>query len=192
MGDDFGVGFGAELVAFVDQLLLQADVVLDDAVVDDDDLAGAVAMRMSVLFRGTSVRGPASVADAIGAVERLQPDDLFQVAQLAFGAAHLQAFAVTGDRDAGRVVAAILQPPQAIDDDRHDPLLADVTNNAAHSSTPEIGPDPPPLQRRRRRDRMLLNFKWYRFDDTAGGRDAEVAPGRSRVPFGGAAPSLPA
>ena len=124
VGDDFGVGLGAELVAFVDQLLLQADIVLDDAVVHDDDLAGAVAMRMSVLFGGTAVRGPASVADAVGAVERLQPDDLFQVAQLAFGAAHLQAFAVAGDRDAGRVVAAILQPPQAIDDDRHDSLLA--------------------------------------------------------------------
>ncbi len=88
--DHFGVGLGGELVAFVDQLLLQADVVLDDAVVNDDDLAGAVAMGMRVFFRGTAMRGPAGVADAVGAVERLQADDLFQVAQLAFGAAHLQ------------------------------------------------------------------------------------------------------
>ena len=89
VGDDFGVGFGRELVAFVDQLLLQADIVFDDAVVDDDDLAGAIAMGMSVFFRGAAVRGPARVADAVGAVERLQADDLFQIAQLAFGAANL-------------------------------------------------------------------------------------------------------
>ena len=132
MGDDFGVGLGAELVAFLDQLPLQADVVLDDAVVHDDDLAGAVAMGMGVLFRRTAVRGPAGVADAVGAVERLQADDLFQVAQLALGAAHLQAFAVAGDGDAGRVIAAILQPPQAVDDDGNDLLLAYITDDAAH------------------------------------------------------------
>ena len=136
VGDDFGVGLGAELVAFLDQLALQADVVLDDAVVHDNDLAGAVAMRMGVLFGGTSVRGPAGVADAVGAVERLQADDLFQIAQLALGAAHLQPFAVAGNRDAGRVIAAILQPPQAVDDDRHHPLLPNITDNATHSSAP--------------------------------------------------------
>ena len=114
-------------------LLFRLTIVLDDAVVDDDDLAGAVAMRVGVFFGGTAVGGPAGVADAIGAVERLQADDLFQVAQLAFGAAHLQALAVAGHRDAGRVVAAIFQAPQAVDDDRHNPLLANVSNNAAHS-----------------------------------------------------------
>ncbi len=137
MGDDFRVGLGGELVAFGDQLLLQGNVVLDDAVVDDDNLAGAVAMRVSVLFRGTSVRGPASVADAVGAVERLQADDFFQVAQLAFGAANLQAAAIAGHRDSGRVVAAILQPTQAINDDRHYALFADITDNSAHEGLPE-------------------------------------------------------
>ena len=144
VGDDFGVGLGGELVAFGDQLLLQRDIVLDNAVVDDDDLAGAVAMGMGVLFRGTPVRGPAGVADAVGAVERLQADDLFQVAQLAFSAANLQASAIAGNRDARRVVAAILQPAQAINDDRHYALLADVTNNSAHNGTPRA-PDPEQL-----------------------------------------------
>ena len=94
VGDDFGIGFGGELVAFLDQLLLQGDVVLDDAVVHDDDLAGAIAMRMGVFFGGAAVGGPAGVADAVGAVERLQADGFFQVAQLAFGAADLQAVAI--------------------------------------------------------------------------------------------------
>ena len=120
MGDDFGIGFGRELVAFLDQLLLQAEIVLDDAVVDDDDLAGAVAVRMRVFFGGASVRGPARVADAIGAIEGLQADGFFQVAQLALGAADLQSVAVAGDRDPGRIIAAILEAPQALDDDGND------------------------------------------------------------------------
>ena len=94
VGDDFGVGFGDELVAFVDELSLQRQVVLDDAVVHHHDASGAIAMRMRVLFGGPAVRGPAGVADAVGAVERLQADGLFQVAQLAFGAANLQALAI--------------------------------------------------------------------------------------------------
>ena len=72
VGDDFGVGLGDELVAFGDQLLLQREVVFDDAVVDDDELAGAVAVGVCVLFRGAAVSGPAGVADAVGAVERLR------------------------------------------------------------------------------------------------------------------------
>jgi hypothetical protein len=69
-------------------------------------------MGMGVFFGGTAVRGPAGVADAIGAVKRLLADDFFQIAQLAFGAADLQTFAVASDRDSGRVVAAILQLSQ--------------------------------------------------------------------------------
>jgi hypothetical protein len=43
------------------QLVLQLEVVLDDAVVDDHDLAGAVAVRVRVLLGRTAVRGPARV-----------------------------------------------------------------------------------------------------------------------------------
>jgi hypothetical protein len=114
--------------------LLQADIVFHDAVVDDNDLAGAIAMRMGVLFRGTAVRGPAGMADAVGPVERLQADRFFQIAQFALGAANLQAGAVTGDRDAGGVVAAIFKPPQTVDDDRHNPLRSYITNNATHTA----------------------------------------------------------
>ena len=63
--DDLGVGFGDEHVALPLQLLLQIEVVLDDAVVDDDDLAGAVAVRVRVLLGRPAVRRPARVADAV-------------------------------------------------------------------------------------------------------------------------------
>jgi hypothetical protein len=79
VGNDLGVGLGDELVALGGELALQVEIVFDDAVVDNDDAAGAVAMRVGVLFRGPAVRGPAGVADAEGAVERMLAQHFFQV-----------------------------------------------------------------------------------------------------------------
>ena len=115
--DDLGVGFGDELVALALQLLLQIEVVLDDAVVNDDNLAGAVAVRMRVLFGRPAVRRPARVADAVVAGDRIERDDLLEVRQLA-GAAPQVDGPVVHDRDARRVVAAVLEPPQAVDQHR--------------------------------------------------------------------------
>ena len=70
--------------------LLEREVVLDDAVVDDDEGAGAVAVRVGVLLGGAAVGGPAGVADAEGAVDGALGDDGFEVAQLAGGAAQLE------------------------------------------------------------------------------------------------------
>src|SRR5208283_177313 len=134
--DHLGVSLGTELVALFDQLSLQADIVLDDAVMDDNDLSGAVAVRVGILLGRTPVCGPARVADAVGAVERLQADDLFQVAQLALGAPHLQAVTIAANRNAGGVIAAIFEATQAIKDDRYNAFIPNVSNNAAHSSTP--------------------------------------------------------
>ena len=66
--DHLGVGLGREGAAAACERRPQLEVVLDDAVVDDDDLAGA--MRMRVLLGGTAVRRPAGVADADGAADR--------------------------------------------------------------------------------------------------------------------------
>jgi hypothetical protein len=68
--DDLRVRLGDEAVALLLQLALQVQVVLDDAVVDDDNLAGAVPMRMGVLFGGTPVRRPTGVAYAVFAGQR--------------------------------------------------------------------------------------------------------------------------
>ena len=132
VGDDFGVGLGLVGVAFFAKLFLQREIVLHDAVVHDHDGSAAVAMRVRVLFAGTAVRGPAGVADAVGAVDGVVADYLFQVAQFAFGAANLQAVVSAGNGDSRRVVAAILKAAQAINNDRNNLFLADVSNNSAH------------------------------------------------------------
>ena len=90
VGDDLGVGFGDEFVALGDEVVLEGEVVFDDAVVDDDEGAGAVAVGVGVLFGGAAVGGPAGVADAEGAVDGVVGDDGFEVAELAGGAAELR------------------------------------------------------------------------------------------------------
>ena len=129
--DDLGVGLGHERVPLLLKLPLQIEVVLDDPVVDDDDAPGAVAMRMRVLLGRPAVRRPARVADAVVPVERVDREDLFEARQLA-GAAPQLDLAVAHDRDARRVVAAILEPPQPVDQNRQNLLLADVADDPAH------------------------------------------------------------
>src|SRR5690606_4444279 len=131
--DHFGVGLGAEPVPLSGQLLPQLQVVLDDSVVDDHDTAGAVAVRVGVLLRRTAVGRPARVADAELTVDRLAAQHFLELRQLAGAAADVHG-AVAYDRDAGRVVAAILQPPQALDEDGNERLVTQVSDDAAHES----------------------------------------------------------
>ena len=131
VGDDLGVGFRDELVALPLQLVLEVEIVLDDAVVHDDDLPGAVAVGVRVLFSRPAVRRPARVPDAVVARNRVQRDDVLKPRQLAGASPQLDG-AVVHDRHPGRVVAAIVQSPQPIDQNRHHFLGPNVSNDPAH------------------------------------------------------------
>jgi hypothetical protein len=63
VGDDLGVGFRAELLPFGLEPGAQLGVVLDDAVEDDVDPVGAVAVRVGVLLGDATVGRPAGVGD---------------------------------------------------------------------------------------------------------------------------------
>ena len=135
VGDDLGVRLGDEFVALSGEFALQLEIVFNDSVVYDDDAPGAVAMGVGVLFGGASVGGPAGVADAEGAIDGMLDENLFEVGQLAGGAAHLEGG--TGwraDGDARRVIAAIFQAPQPFDDDRDYLLGTNITDNSAHAT----------------------------------------------------------
>ncbi len=131
--DNLGVSFSDEAMAFLLELALQIEIVLDDAVVDDDDLAGAVAVWMCVFFRRASVRRPACVPDAVIAVERVDRERIFEARKLAGATPQLDR-AVANHGDAGRVVAAVLEAPQAVDEDRENLLAADIADDSAHTS----------------------------------------------------------
>src|SRR5437588_6540442 len=125
-------------MAFFDQFFLQKQVVLDDTVMYDDDLPGAVTVRVRVLLGRPSVGSPAGMSNAIGSIERLQPDNFFQVAQLAFGAADLQAGAIPRNCNAGRVITTVLEPLQAINDHRNNALFPTYPTIPHIATTPHF------------------------------------------------------
>src|SRR5213079_1361004 len=104
-----------------------------DAVVDDDDVALAVAMRVGILLGGTAVGGPAGVADAVDAVDGVELDGLLEVPQLALGAADLELVITAVDGETGRVVPAIFEALQAFQDDRNGALSSDIAHDSAHT-----------------------------------------------------------
>ncbi len=132
MRNHFGVRFGDEFVAFAAQSFFQFQIIFNDAVVYHDDLPGAVAMRVGIFFGGTAVRGPAGVPDAVGAIDGRFANYFFEIAQLAGGAANFQLAREVDHRDSRRVVAAILELAQALEDYGHNLLRADVADNSTH------------------------------------------------------------
>jgi hypothetical protein len=89
---------------------------------------------MCIFFGGPAMRGPARVADTVGAVEWLLPQNFFEVAQLSFGAPNLELMAFVNNSYACRVIAAVLELAQTVDYQRHDLFVSDVSDYSTHSS----------------------------------------------------------
>ena len=138
VGDDLGIRFRLERVSLLLELFLQLQIVLDDPVVNDDDLAGAVAVRMRVLLGRTAVRRPARVPHTVEPIDRLHANGLFQVRELPCRAAQRDAFRAD-DRHAGGVVAAIFHAAKSLEKNRDDGLAADVSDDSAHTFSPSVG-----------------------------------------------------
>jgi len=114
---DFRISFRDEFVAFALQLLFEFQIIFDDAVVNDDDLSGTVAVRVRVFFGRAPMCRPAGVPNSIGSVDWRFLDDLFQVAQLSGSAANFQFACSVHHRDTGGVIAAVFQFAQPFDND---------------------------------------------------------------------------
>src|SRR6266446_4125719 len=134
MRNDLSVRFGDKLMSFALQLLLQLQIIFDDAIVHHDDLPGAIAMRMRVFFGGAAMRGPAGVADSISAFDGGFLQDLFEIAQFSRRAANFQLAVLRYDGDSRRVIPAIFQLAQALDDDGNNLFWPDITDNSAHGA----------------------------------------------------------
>ena len=115
-GRHFGVGLGLEGHALAQEFQLELGEVLDDAVVDQGQLAAVGQVRVRVLVRRAAVRGPARVADSREGFRQragLQlRDEVAQFARLLPG----RNGAVGNHRNARGVVAAVLQAPQSFKD----------------------------------------------------------------------------
>ena len=145
--DDLGVGLGAEVHALGEELLLERVEVLDDPVVDQrQPVVGAPAVRVGVGVGGAAVGGPAGVADARGRRRQvLGLERLAQVGELA--GPLLGDHPVSGDEgDTRRVIAAVLEPGQALHDDIQGLAIdarADVANDSTHGGQPSGTADRP-------------------------------------------------
>ena len=133
VGQRFGVGVGAEAMTGALQCGAQGIGVLDDAVVHDGDSLATVDVGMGVAGGRRAVGGPTRVRDAARPDHRRARQFLFQGADAAGELAHLDPTTVLHG-DTRRIVAAIFQSPETLDENRCRLPPADVAYDAAHRS----------------------------------------------------------
>src|SRR5581483_11808382 len=90
-------------------------------------------VRMRIGLARAAVRRPARVADAARAVERLALQSRFEIAQLAFRAPARE-MATFERGDAGRVIAAVFEPLERVDELCRHRLASENADNAAHAA----------------------------------------------------------
>jgi hypothetical protein len=130
--DGLGVGLGDERMAARLEPVAKRLEVLDDAVVDDRDPPGAVHLRVGVEVVRPAVGRPAGVCQPDRGVRRALGDRGSQVAQLAGALLHEHLALVVDERDPGRVIAAVFEPPEPLHEDRACRARPRVANDSAH------------------------------------------------------------
>ena len=133
VGHDFRIGLRQKLHALRGEAGPQLRGVFDDAVVDDGEALRTVGVRVRVPVARLAVRRPAGVRDA-GAALELGGQRVLELANATLALVDAE-FVAPHQRDAGRIVAAVLQPVQTLEEDRRRIALADVTDYAAHDVT---------------------------------------------------------
>src|SRR5215212_7968261 len=88
---------------------------------------------MGVHLVRAAVGRPAGVADADRAGQRRLRELDLEVAELALGAPALEPTAVLERRDAGRIIAAVFEPLQRVDDLQRDGRLAQYSDDPTHA-----------------------------------------------------------
>src|ERR1051325_2227005 len=133
MSDNFRIRFCFELVSVLLKLVFQANIIFNDAVMDNDDLASAVAVRVSVFLCRASMRGPAGVTYTITAFDRGLPQGFFEIPEFARSATDLDPSTLIDDRNTRGVIAAVFESLKPVQNHGHDLLGTDVSNYSTHN-----------------------------------------------------------
>ena len=112
-----------------DQFVAQRLEILDDAVVDQRHRPGDV--RVGVADGRRAVGRPARMGDADGPAERMRVKLRREIVELALGPPPLELAAIDG-ADAGRIIAAIFEPLQAVEQPLRDVRISGDPDNSAH------------------------------------------------------------
>jgi hypothetical protein len=131
LGHDLGVGRGLEVVAEARQALLQFAKILNHAVVYNRDHVVAAQMGMGVEIGGRPVGRPTRMPEADAAADRRRLQLRRQVVDPPGRFRNVKR-AVVDRHHAARVVAAIFETAEALDQKVRSWLRTDVSDNAAH------------------------------------------------------------
>ena len=141
--EHLGVGLGGEVRAAIGEAPAQRGEVLDDAVVHHRDAPRGVQLRMRVRLGRLAVGCPARVPDAGDGRRQGALDAAREPIKLAGGASQEEAVLFVEERDAGGVVAAVLEPSEAFEEDRTRGPRSGVADDSAHgrrsSPAPHVG-----------------------------------------------------
>ena len=133
--DDLRVRLALEGVARGDELLAQLREVFDDAVVHHGEAPVVRQMRVGVQVRGRAVRRPAGVPDAGAAGHGRAAGGLVrELLHLAADLLHLNDL-IAHDGDARGVIAAVLQPPESLQQQGRGLPRAGKSNDSTHDGT---------------------------------------------------------
>src|SRR5438552_1539069 len=136
VSDDFGVGLRLERMALGLQPFLDLEVVFQDAVVDDDERTAAVGVGVGVVVGRPAVGGPPGVPDPDSAGERALAQDALKILDAPGRAPDLQRSRRREHGDTSRVIAAVLEALEALEDDADGALVSDVADDPTHSQSP--------------------------------------------------------
>ena len=131
--DGLGVGLGRERVSVVDEAGRELAVVLDDSVQDDRELRRmAAGERMRVRLGDPAVCRPTRVAEPGRRGRAVRAGAGFQIAERPDGANVVEPIRLE-ERDARRVVAAVLEALEALEQQRLALSRSDVSDDSAHA-----------------------------------------------------------
>ncbi len=138
MDQDLCIGFALEFMPPFDQLFLKGIVVLDDAVMDDRQIAGPGYMGMSVLIRRGSVSGPSGMAYSDAPFLVAVSDVFFKVGDLSGRLISIELLIIIDKSNSRRIVSSVFETLKPFDQGGISFLRADITDYTAHRILDEL------------------------------------------------------
>src|SRR6185503_16071741 len=129
MTHDFCIRLALELPSFGDQFVAERLEIFDDPVVHEGD--GADDVRVRVADCRSAMRRPARMGDAGNARERFGIELASKIVEFALGPT-ADELAIVDRANAGRIITAIFEPLQPIEQPPRDVAVPDDSNDPAH------------------------------------------------------------